>query len=183
MPFIGGTNDLAASPEQYLVPTGPRNIIVVHRNEVILTSGSDLNVTAISSGGLGNPWPRIVGTFMARLFKGSWRPNQLREVATRNIGGNYGSHGGEVSYYYKGREFSGVGNMPGVANGAGGQMGVWRTSKRPTYNNLVPIVYGLRILDPKQQTHAGELIQIQVLPVAPAEFQPASNASLQEVVL
>lgn len=183
MPFIGGTNDLAASPEQYLVPTGPRNIIVIHRNEVILTSGSDLNVTAISSGALGNPWPKIIGTFVARLFKGSWRPNELREIAHRNINGNYGSRGGEVKYYSRGREFGGVGNSPGDADGAGGVSGVWRTPKHPTYNNLVPIVYGLRVIDKAQQAQASDLVQIQVLPVAPMEYPQASTASLQEVVL
>ena len=179
MPFIGGTNDLAASPEQYLVPTGPRNIVVVHRNEVILTSGSDLNVTAISSGNLGNPWPKIIGSFMTRLFKGSWRPNNLREIAHHNVNGNYGSIGGSVPYYRRGREFAGVGNMPGGNQ----QPGMWRTPKHPTYNNLVPIVYGLRILDPKQQAQPADLIQLPVLPVAPAEFQQSSSASLQEVVL
>lgn len=179
MPFFGGSADLAASPEQYLVPTGPRNIVVVHRNEVILTSGSDLNVTAISSGGLGNPWPKIIGTFMARLFKGSWRPNTLREVAHHNVNGNYGSKGGDVRYYFRGREFGGVGNMPG----GNLQGGMWRTPHHPTYNNLVPIVYGLRVLDAKQQAQMQDLIQVQVLPVSPMEYPQASTASLQEVVL
>ena len=179
MPFLGGTNDLSASPEQYVTPTGPRNIMVVHRNEVILTSGSDLNVAAISSGNLGNPWPKIVGTFMARLFKGSWRPNELKEIYNRNVGGNYGSHGGMVKYYSRGREFGGVGNGPG----RGSQVGSWRHPAHPTYNNLVPIVYGLRDIDPKQLTQPGELVQLQILPVGPMDYQPAGSASLQEVLL
>lgn len=179
MPFIGGTADLSASPEQYLVPTGPANIIVQHRNEVILTSGSDLNVTAISSGGLGNPWPSIIGTFMRRLFKGSWRPNDLQQVSNRNINGNYGSKGGSVGYMFRGREFGGVGNMPG----GGSQIGSWRNPKHPTYNNLVPIVYGLRDIDPQQLAQPGDLIQVQTVPVMPMEFSPAASASLQEVLL
>lgn len=180
MPFIGGTNDLAASPEQYLVPTGPANIVVVHRNEVILTSGSDLNVTAISSGNLGNPWPKIIGVFMSRLFKGSWRPNNLRQVSTRNIDGNYGSHGGAVRYYYRGREFGGVGNMPA---GSQSLSAAHSNPMRPTYNNLVPIVYGLRDIDPKQLAQPSDLVQLPVLPVGSVEFQPGGSASLQEVLL
>lgn len=180
MPFIGGTNDLAASPEQYLVPTGPANIILIHRNEVILTSGSDLNVTAISSGGLGNPWPKIVGTFMARLFKGSWRPNKLQEIAHHNSPGNYGSHGGSVGYSFRGREFGGVGNMPGANLSLSGNHS---NPKRPTYNNLVPIVYGLRDIDPQALAQPGELVQVPVLPVTPMDYQPAGSASLQEVLL
>ena len=179
MPFLGGTNDLAASPEQYLTLLGPVNRIVVHRNEVILTSGSDLNVTAVSSGSLGNPWPTIVGTYMRRMFKGAWRPNTLREVANHNTPGNYGSRGGSVRYMFRGREFGGVGNMP--ADGAA--FGSWRTPKRSEYNNLVPIVWGLRDIDPQQLAQPGELVQLQILPVNPMDFSPAGNASLQEVLL
>lgn len=180
MPFIGGTNDLSASPEQYLIPTGPRNIIVIHRNEVVLTAGSDLNTTAVSSGSLGNPWPRIVGTFMRRLFKGSWKPNNLREVAHHNVNGNYGSKGGVVGYGFRGREFGGVGNMP---SGVGALSGSHSSARRPEYNNLLPIVYGLRDIDPRALAQLSELSQITTVPLGPMEYQPGGSASLQETLL
>lgn len=177
MPFIGGTNDLAQSPESYLVPTGPANIVLQHRNEVILTSGSDLNVTAISSGNLGNPWPKIIATYMRRLFKGSWRPNNLREITNRNINGNYGAKTSVARFSFRGREFDGVGNMPRESRGS------WRTPKHPTYNVLVPIVYGLRDIDPAQLAQLGELTNVEVVQVGPVDFQAGSSASLQERIL
>lgn len=173
MPFLNGTNDLSANPGMYLHTVGPKNIIVLHRNEVILTSGSDLNVAAVSSGNLGNPWPKIVGTFFTRLFKGSWNANNLRQVSNHNVAGNYGSMGGSVGYGFRGREFGGIGNMPGPI----------RDAHRPTYNNLVPIVYGLRDIDPKQLAQSGELVRLNVLPLGPADFTPANAASLQETIL
>ena len=181
MPFYGGTNDLTQTPEQYLVPTGPMNIVVVHRNEVILTSGSDLNVAAVSSGPLGNPWPKILGVFMQRLFKGSWRPNNLREVTTRNLPGNYGSVTSKSLFSFRGREFGGIGNMPG---GRGTLVASHSIASRPTYNNLVPIVYGLRDIDPKAVAQASDLVQLPVFPgPGSAVFQPAPNATLQEQIL
>ena len=178
MPTIGGTN--SSSIDQYLPPSVPSNLMIVHRNEVILTAGSDLNVAAVSSGNRGLPWPHIVGTFMRRLFKGSWRPNDLVEVAHHNTPGNYGSHGGQVGYGFRGREFGGVGNMPG---GNLSLSGAHSNPNRPTYNNLVPIVYGLRDIDPNQLAQANDLVQIQVLPVGNVQFVPAQSASLQEQLL
>lgn len=179
MPFLGGTNDLSVTPERYVVPTGPANIMVVHRNEVILTSGSDLNTTAVSSGSLGNPWPKILGVFARRLFKGAWQASTLRQPAHVMLDGNYGSEGGKVGYYRRGREFGGIGNMPGGNQ----QMSSHSVPSRPTYNNLVPIVYGLRDVDPRALAQSGDLIQVPTFPVNGVSFDPAQSASLQEVIL
>lgn len=178
MPFFGGTKDVAYPAEQYVVPTGPAQVVYLHHNEVILTAGSDLDIAAVSSGNLGNPWPKIIQTYVARLFKGAaWRPNNLREIANRNIGGNYGAITSVARFSFRGREFGGVGSMPT------GSPGTWRDCRHPTYNVAAPIVYGLRDEDPNQKAQLGELTNVELIQVAPTGYVPASAASLQEVLL
>ena len=181
MPLPNSSNGLALNPGVTQTPTGPATVTVIHRNEVILTSGSDLNVAAVSSGGRGLPWPKMIGTFMTRLFKGSWRPNNLVEVSNRNLPGNYGSVTSKALFSFRGREFGGIGNMPG---GPGALVASQGVASRPTYNNLVPIVYRLRVIDTQAQAQPSDLVQIPTFPLGgQAVFQPAAAASLKETIL
>jgi hypothetical protein len=171
MPIEGGTLDLAAQPDQYVVPSGPLEILITPGQEVILTSGSDLDNTAVSSGPRGLPWPSIING-MIKFFN-AWRPNSLRQVHHQNIPGNYGAVTSVANFGFRGREFFGVGSYPQPTPFP------WR----PTYNNLVPIVWGLRDIDPMQLAQAQELIVYGPIQVGPNTFEPSGAASLQETLL
>jgi hypothetical protein len=171
MPFPGGTDDLSQTPESFVTPTGPLEIFISGGHEEILTSGSDLAQAAQSSGNRGLPWPKIING--AIKFFNSFRPNALREIAHENVNGNYGAESSKANYSFRYREFMGVGSMPDIY-----------LRRRVTWNNLTPIVWGLRDLDPSQQAQAGELIAFTGTgQVAPTSFTAAGVASLQEELL
>lgn len=172
MPYYGGTNDTSVIPPDYVIPAGPASLVIQEPNHEILTSGSDLTVVAQSGGPMPSPG-QIIGTFMRRLFKGSWRRNNLTEVQHHNLPGNYGSITSTAHLGYVGRAYDAAANAP-----------MWiRTPKRPTYNVLIPILYRLRVEDPLAKAQAGDLVQVPVVTVGPATFVPASVASLTETVL
>jgi hypothetical protein len=103
-------------------------------NAAPLASGSSLNKARA-----GTPWPGIING--AVKFFNSWRPNALREIANHNVPGNYGSITSEAGWYIKGTEFPASTSQalyPGPVPDA------WR----PMWNNLVPIIFGLRVLNP-----------------------------------
>lgn len=171
MPIVGGTLDTAAQPDQYVVPSGPLEILITPGQEVILTSGSDFDNTAQSSGPRYLPWPRIING-MVKFFN-SWRPNRLRQVYNQNLPGNYGAVTSVANFGFRGREFYGIGSYPQPTPFP------WR----PMYNNLVPIVWGLRDIDPQQLAQAQELMVYGPIQVGPNTYEPAGSASLQETLL
>jgi hypothetical protein len=155
-----------------------------------LTAGSDLNRAAVSWSGRrqallyplpsgsdlnqaqsGAPWPHIING--AVKFFNAWRANGFQGTKQVKINANYGETASLANYGFRGREFGGIGNMPGPDPSA----------KRPMYNNLVPIVYHMRVVDPRSQAQMGELATYQKLQVGPAEFTPTGTASLKEVLL
>lgn len=158
----------------------------IRQPDSVLTSGSDLDVAAEGSnpyswtdsrGARGGQvtWPnQIESGFAIRM---SYRPNSLRQISTHNVPSNYGGVGSMSDYRRRGWEFGRypdrIGEYPGPVPAA----------NRPTYNNLTPIVWGLRVIDPNSQAQMAELTQVQVTPVAPATFTPAGNAQLRETVL
>lgn len=147
-----------------------------------LTAGSDLDQAAyggqqgrapdVDSGSStdiaisGAPWPKIIDG--GYKFKIAWRPNSFREVFAKVLPGNYGAISSQAGYQFKASEYVGVGLTPGPMP----------VGTRPTYNNLVPILWGLRVVDPKSQAQLAELTKVQVVQVAPSEFVPAGVASL-----
>jgi hypothetical protein len=172
MPYYGGTNDLSVIPPDYVIPSGPASLIIQEPPHEVLTAGSDLTVVAQSGGPMPSPGS-IIGTFMRRLFKGSWRMNKLQEVQHRNLPGNYGAISSRANFSYLGRQYDQAANSP-----------MWiRTPKRPTYNVATPILYRLRVEDPLVKAQSGDLIQVPVVQIGPATFVPAAVASLQETVL
>jgi hypothetical protein len=140
-----------------------------------LTSGSSLDKAQI-----GAPWPGIVNGLVK--FFNSWRPNAFREVANHNVAGNYGAESSKANFGFLGREFpDGLAGM--AMDNAGGNHG---TPFRPEWNNLVPIIWALRVAN---QAPAGSVNdgsqQIGMAPqsvvsqyVTPAEFTPTGVASL-----
>ena len=96
-----------------------------------LTSDAALNQAAVGA------WPTLIDAG-AKFWNGGWRNSVLREVTHQNIIGNYGSISSDANYGFKWRAFAGIGNMPGPIP----------TPYRPTYNDLVPITWNLRITNP-----------------------------------
>jgi hypothetical protein len=171
MPIVGGTLDTANQPDQYVVPSGPLEILITPGTEVILTSGTDLDNAAQSSGPRGLPWPRIING-MVKFFN-SWRPNTLRQVHNQNLNGNYGAITSVANFGFRGREFYGVGSYPQPTPYP------WR----PMWNNLIPIVWGLRDIDPQQLAQAQELMVFGPIQTNSSTFEPGGAASLQETLL
>jgi hypothetical protein len=138
-----------------------------------LTSGSSLDK---SQGGA--PWPGIING--AVKFFNSWRPNALREIANHNVAGNYGSETGRANFGWRSWEFA---NFSGPN---GGPVALYPgTVKNPwiqPWNNLVPIIYGLRVLNP---ANAGQTGLFQTVPqtvasqfTTPTQFTPTGTAAL-----
>lgn len=174
--FFGDTKDLEAANEWKVYPTGPTDLVITPRSGYVLTSGSDLNQYVAPVGDLQNPWPWTFSAAVKRMFK-NWRPNNLRVVEHHNTPANFGVHGSDPFYGSRHREFAdGIGSYPG-----GGAE--WPNPKRPTYNNLIPVVYGIRDIDLTAQAASQDLIQIPTLPLGPVDYTTGGSASLQESLL
>ena len=132
-----------------------------------LSSGSSLDKSQI-----GAPWPGIING--AVKFFNSWRPNGLRQIANHNVAGNYGSETGQVNFGFRSFEFG--------PNSLAGYPGPTPAANRPMWNNLVPIIYGLRVLNP---AIAGTSAPYTTLPqtvasqfTTPTSFTPTGTATL-----
>lgn len=144
-----------------------------------LTSGSSLDKAQ-----LGAPWPGIING--AVKFFNSWRPNALREIANHNVAGNYGSETGRANLGWRNFEFNGFQGPNGLIAGYPntGHANPWR----PEWNNLVPIIYGLRVLNPVA-SGAQDNVRVPQNVVSqftsPTQFTPTGTATLasRDVVL
>ncbi len=132
-----------------------------------LDSGSSINVAQ-----KGSPWPPIING--AIKFFTAWKANRLRQISTHNINGNYGSQTGQVNFGWRSFEFAGEPNMAGlpVSNVRG---------NRPEWNNLIPIIFGLKVINPV----AGGTSGYSTIPQSvasqftrPTDFTPTGTASL-----
>jgi hypothetical protein len=158
-----------------------------------LSAGSDLDVTAeggpyqsapLTSGSSldkaqqGAPWPGIING--AIKFFNSWRPNALRQIANHNVAGNYGSETGKANFGWRDYEF----NDYASAQGGGSQAlypGTVANPFRPMWNNLVPLIYGLRVLNPVMNGSEQFTTQPQTTVsqfTTPVDFTPTGTASL-----
>lgn len=152
------------------------------RRTYILTSGSDLNQAAVEAQqnpgvGLdsgsslniaeaGAPWPALIDA--GYPVQVSHRPNNLHDFTRVSVGANYGAITSDAGFQRRGREFPGIAGMPGPDP----------SSKRPTYNNLAPITWGLRVVDPRAQAQPDELINWGRIQSNNLEYTTASVASL-----
>lgn len=181
MPFFGGTTDLEAASEWKVTPLGNRELVITPREGYVLTSGSDLNQYVAPVGDMQNPWPWTFSAMVKGLFA-RWRKNNLRDVYHVNLPANYGGKGSVPFYRSRHREYNAE-NPYGEFAGAPGDGSMIPNPKRPMYNNLAPIVYGIRDIDLSAQAAAAELVQIPVIPLGPVDYQTAGTASLQETLL
>ena len=119
----------AWEPNFYQTPPG----------DVVLTSGSDIDRPAY-------PQPQFLPAGL-KLFT-AWRPNNFRDWRRQSVGANYGSTVSLANFGWRYNEYGpGIGLYPGTVPSA----------NRPMYNNLTPILWGLRDLDPTAQAQPGEI--------------------------
>jgi hypothetical protein len=138
-----------------------------------LTSGSSLDKAQ-----KGAPWPGIING--AVKFFNSWRPNALREIANHNVAGNYGSETGRANFGWRHFEFEAFygpnGKLAGYPNTGGPNPHV------PEWNNLVPIIYGLRVLNPASAGQTGLFTSVPQTVASqfttPTQFTPTGTAAL-----
>lgn len=129
----------------------------------------------------GAPWPGIING--AVKFFNSWRAKksmQFREIANHNVIGNYGSMTGYANLGFRRGEFD------AVLTTNGGPVALYPgtvpNAKRAMANALVPIVYGLRVLNPVG-SGLGTDFTVQPQSVSsqftePTQFTPAGTAQL-----
>lgn len=135
-------------------------------------SGSQLNRARI-----GAPWPGIIDG--ATKFFNSWRPNVLRDVEHHNTIANYGSVTSLANFGFKASQY-------GPDNDYGqGSIGLYPgpvpSALRPMWNNLVAIVWGLRVNNPTSGGSLNDTIQASyttTTTASPVEFVPSGTASL-----
>lgn len=150
-----------------------------------LAAGSQLNRTAVggpyattelgSGSSLdkaqeGSWWVKIIDG--ATKFFMAWRPNTFREIANHNVAGNYGAMTSQANFGFLAREFPD--SMAGLpdCNVRG---------NRPEWNNLVPIIYGLRVVNPVGSLSVNQTVSPQSVVsqfTTSTEFTPAGTASL-----
>ncbi len=124
----------------------------------VATSGSTYNRTSDDS------WPTLDDYGNKQTV--TWRPSFLREEQVVKIPANYGLEGSQVRWYARGREFAGIGGMPGPIP----------TAHRPTYNNMESTIYRLKVnagANPVPNAGAASNIVYQ-----PLDYPAAQNASL-----
>lgn len=118
----------------------------------------------------GSWWVPIING--ATKFFNSWRPNMFREISTHNVAGNYGAMTSTANFGFLGREFpvSFAGMPDDVIRG-----------NRSEWNNLVPIIWGLRVVNPVANLGNSQTVNPQSVVsqfTESAEFTPGGSASL-----
>jgi hypothetical protein len=100
-----------------------------------LDSGSSLN-KAIA----GAPWPTPIIDPGIQLSHG-WKPNGFKNPAHHNSDGNYGGRTSIANFGFRKMEFNNMqAGMPDSSIRGNGH--------RPEWNNLIPVVYALRVTNP-----------------------------------
>jgi hypothetical protein len=135
-------------------------------------SGSTLDVAQE-----GAPWPNIINGLIK--FFNSWRPNNLRQIANHNVAGNYGWRTSMANFGFRGSKFPADAPAGAVAGYPGNALpgNPWV----PEWNNLVPIVYGIRVTNPVSNLGNAQSSNPQSVVsqfTNPVEFTPTGTASL-----
>lgn len=100
-----------------------------------LDSGSSLNRAQ-----LGAPWPTPIIDPGIQLDHG-FKDNDFKNPAHHNTPGNYGAETSQANYGFRKMEFNG--QMAGLPDSS-----IRGNGHRPEWNNLIPVVYALRVINP-----------------------------------
>lgn len=155
-PAVPSTTITAATTGQ------PLPVAMIRERPSDLTSGSAFSHAAIGA------WPDPTDNSI-KLFN-SWKKNSLKPITTHNAPANYGSVTSASKFGFRFRAFNGIGNYSGpVPN-----------PYVKEYNELVPIVWNIRVGNPN--TIANTTAQKGPISVqtTPTTWQGASTASLSK---
>jgi hypothetical protein len=141
----------------------PVPVAMAHEPPSDLTSGAAFNQAAIGA------WPTLIDGG-AKFWNGGWRPSVLREVHYQNILGNYGGETSKALFGFRFRAFNGIGNLSGTMN----------VPERHTYNDLIPIAWGLRVSNPNTISNTTAQKGPITIQNAPSTWQGSNTASLNK---
>jgi hypothetical protein len=125
----------------------------------------------------GAPWPTQIDSGIKRFT--SYRPNGYRQIFAMKVRGNYGANTSTANFAFRHQEYPASDTYHG---GQAGYPGPVPTALRPMWDNLLAIIWNLRVLNPT----AGGSLNSQTTPnnnnsdiyANPAEFIPGGTASL-----
>lgn len=136
----------------------------------LLTAGSDLD-KAIA----GAPWPALIDGFI-KIWT-AFRPNSFRDVTPTKEPANYGSLTSLANFGFRHQLYP----VGGAWNSQAGYPGPVPSEKRPMWNNVLPIVWNLRVVNPVAGGSVDSTVQgaytLQNYK-NPTEYTPAGTASL-----
>lgn len=135
----------------------------------LITAGSDLGTAQV-----GSPWPDLVPTGKIGT---AWRRNSFREVAHKTLAGNYGSITSIANFGFRHQIYP-VGN-PWTSQA--GYPGPVPSAVRPMWNNVVAIVWRLRVANPTAGGSLNDTVQAAYTLQSyknPTAYTPEGTASL-----
>lgn len=137
----------------------------------VFSSGSQL---ALAQGG--SPWPTQIDSGTKRFT--AYRPNSLREIFAMKVLGNYGLNTSQANFGYRHQIYPATDTYNGSQAGYPGPV---PSAKRPMWDNVLAIVYALRVVNPTASGSLGNVVQAAYSTSSyqnPAEYVPAGTASL-----
>lgn len=145
-----------------------------------LTSGSTLNRPAEG------PWRPLIDASSIDFHDNSaWVPSVLRNPRVVKIEGNYGEVTSTANFNSRFWAFPVTNETPEI----GFLPGPIPNARRPMWNNLLPVVYGLRVTNPTQtKVYQSAQRNANRYPISGGNYNAAaslnpSGASMQEVLL
>ena len=145
-----------------------------------LTSGSTLNRAAEG------PWRPLIDAGAIDFHDNAgWTPNALANPRVIKIGGNYGEVTSIANFNGRRWAFPATEETPEIAF----LPGPIPNPHRPMWNNLVPIVWGMRVVNPTQtKTYQSAKRNANRYSMSGGDFNSpaslnASGATMQEVLL
>jgi hypothetical protein len=136
----------------------------------LFAANSDFNDGAET----GAPWPGLIASF--KIFT-AFRPNALREIAVKTLPGNYGAITSIANFGFRHQIYP-VGN-PWTSQA--GYPGPVPSAVRPMWNNVVAIVWRLRVVNPTAGGSLGGTVQPAYTLQSynnPTAFTPAGTPTL-----
>lgn len=139
----------------------------------VFTSGSQLALAQV-----GAPWPDLIDGGVKGFT--AFRPNSFREIFAMKVLGNYGMNSSRTNFGFRHQEYPAGDDYWG--GNIAGYPGAVPSARRPMWNNLLAIVYALRVSNPT----AGGSLNGTTTPNNynsnsydnPAQYIPGGNASL-----
>lgn len=136
----------------------------------LLTSNTDLSKSQV-----GAPWPGLIDAF-AKIWT-AFKPNTFRNVTPTKEPANYGSLTSLANFGFRNQIYP----VNGYWNSQAGYPGPVPSAVRPMWNNVLAIVWNLRVVNPVAGGSVDSTVQAHYVVQNynnPTEFTPAGTASL-----